>query len=133
LQFALGNLGVLHAISGDFGKARDLFSQQLEHSQRLGDQKGLAIAWLNLGCSERDLGNPVAARSYLCRADGQCRQLGNEFILCNILSEQAELSMIEGSWDEALAINRQALEMAECAGRVQIVQECRRRHKSLVR
>jgi tetratricopeptide (TPR) repeat protein len=131
LQHSTGNLGVLYAVSGQFEKAEKQFIQQLEHSQRLGDQKGIAIALMNQGCVKRDTNDYDASRGYLDRAERLCRELGNEYILCNVLSEQAELAMKLRQSGRARSTNQQALKTAQRAGRNQIIRECLARQKML--
>ena len=70
------NLGNIHCIRDEFGKAVEMYNKALEINQRLGLQEGLASDNCNLGTVYKNRGDKTKAREYYLKSIELFRKIG---------------------------------------------------------
>ena len=112
---ALGGLARV-ALRSDVAEARRLAHEALEVSEAAGDPRGRSNALHLLGVGAQMAGDLLEAKRWMTQRLALVREDRNEFL---IASEAGNLSMVErqlGNLDEAEALVREALEIAERRG-----------------
>jgi len=109
------NLGLTLRGAGRLEAARDVLSGLREPLQAPGLEIRLASLYAVLGSIERELGNPVQARSWLDRSEALHRQLDNPAEHTALLVDRARLELEQDQPELAERYARQALEEARRA------------------
>ncbi|MEP6943095.1 MAG: tetratricopeptide repeat protein [Betaproteobacteria bacterium] len=111
---ALIGAGELVRQQGEYAAARVLFLESLDISKRLGDDRGVAAAQVNIGLVDYHLGDYDGARVLLDQSTAAQRALGDQAGLAFSLNtlgmlraEQGAYAQTRTLYEESLAIRRQ--------------------------
>jgi len=111
----LNTLGAAAGLQGDFLSSHDLGRQSLQIDRETGDRINEAIALSNLGLCSLKLGDLAQARCELDAALQLVRANGDRAIEGAALGHLSALSLLQGDETRALALARQALDIAQAA------------------
>ena len=95
---ASNNLASVAHLRGDAGVALSLYRQALLEYQRLGDRRGTAETYHNLGLTFRDMAAWPDAHGATAEAVRHAEQLGEPALMALAILGQAELQVEAGEW-----------------------------------
>ena len=115
---ALVALAEVDAASGNHTPAQARYRQGLDLHQRIGDSRGVAADYNNLGLMAREVGDLAEARRYFERALALNRQNGRDEIAATNLVNLAGLASLAGDLAAAAVLYQSALASWRAAGEV---------------
>ena len=104
MAVALGNLGTIAHMRGEFAAAVEYYRDAIELSTDDGDADGLAVYLHNLARSELALGRAEPGLAALRESLALARRLGYREVIAYCLGGLAELAMIEDDPERAAAM-----------------------------
>jgi ATP/maltotriose-dependent transcriptional regulator MalT/DNA-binding SARP family transcriptional activator len=118
LTEARKELGITFGMCGEFAKALDELKAVLDIYQAQGDAYNIAHVSDQLGITLASIGRLDESVGHLERARVRWQKLGNEELLIQTLTNLAMIHYLQGEFDRAEEVNRQALEKARQRGGV---------------
>jgi tetratricopeptide (TPR) repeat protein len=98
---ALGNIGNCHVQFGQYAEAREIYRQQLALAERMGEKKGICLAWGNLAKASHRLGQEQRAREEVVSAIAVGEKMGLKYFLPEQYLLLAEVRLALGLLPEA--------------------------------
>ena len=121
ISIAIGNIGNVYLNSGSYEPALKCYALNLKMAMDLGDQLGVAIVMWNQAMAHIAQDDLIAAEQLLSKAIALGRSLDTPYELSDFLSTQAALYAKAGRWEESLAANNEALQLAQSVDRQPLV------------
>lgn len=109
----LNNEGTIYRLMENFDKAEQLFLESLELKKQLGDQKGVANTYTNLGNMKADEGKNKEAFRYFFKSQQIENQLKNDEGIAKNYNNLANLHLLGSSLDSAIWYAKKGLKIAE--------------------
>jgi len=116
LSLYMGNLGIACSYKGQYSKAEEYYSKQLEICERLGDRHGIATVTANMGELFRNTNNLKKAMECYNRAHNLFEEMG-DVNRCGIITGNIGIIFYQrGEFENAISNYRMALETLENSG-----------------
>lgn len=112
MAWAIKNLGIAHAISGDITAALSTTRQALDLYEKLGDTYGAGVCHHEIGVCLEKQGNISGAEYHYRQALRNWEALGNAYDLANTLNSLGVCYYLKGNYNEALARFQDSLDIA---------------------
>jgi predicted ATPase/DNA-binding SARP family transcriptional activator/DNA-binding CsgD family transcriptional regulator len=116
---ALGGMGWLAELHGDYEPARAAYEESLKLSQKMGDKRNLAASLNSLGSVALSQGDYERARTLLEESLSVFRELGNERNIASGSNALGELAFSQDDRVRAVRLFEEALRLARKAGDMQ--------------
>ncbi len=97
------NIGVAHQKLGNYKQAREYYQKSLAMARERSSWQDIALLTANLGTTAMEEGNYTEARFYLKRAIAIKDSIGMDYSLAHSFNSLAEINMLEGKYDSAMA------------------------------
>ncbi len=114
--WALHQLGNIAYLQGNYAEARQLYQQNLETCERLGNQSGKATTLHQLGMIAQDQGNYAEARWLYQQSLEIDERLGDQSGKATALHQLGNIAYLQGDYAEARRLYQQSLEIDEHLG-----------------
>lgn len=121
---ALGNLGVLALMVGDYAGGQDYLAQSQVLFARVGDRRGELLGLSNLGSIAHGQGDLIQAAGYYLRAVALAQEIGDRLSECEALDMLAYLRLDQLQTAAALARFTEALVIARELKLADYIIEC---------
>jgi tetratricopeptide (TPR) repeat protein len=115
LGAALVGQAAILADQGDPAAAMDRFEDYREWAVEAGDLRAQAEALLDLGTTQRQLGDPVGSAARTAEAESLVRRMGDGALLARVLDAQARIASDEGRWPDVVRLATEAVLTAKSA------------------
>jgi tetratricopeptide (TPR) repeat protein len=109
LGAALVGQAAILADQGDPAAAMGRFEAYREWAVEAGDRRAQAEALLNLGNTQRQLGDPVGGAARSAEAEALVRRMGDGALLARVLDGQARIASDEGRWPDVVRLATEAV------------------------
>jgi len=113
IAVALGNLGYIEQIRGNFDRAKEYHMRSLAIEEELNSKEGTAAQLGNLGSIEQVRGNLDDAKDYLMRSLLLYVEIGHKIGEVNVLSGLGLIEQIQGNLDCAQKYHTQSLNISK--------------------
>jgi len=113
---SIDDLGKVHWLRGDYGRALAAFREGLQMRQGLGDSRGIALSLNNLGLALQDSGHYREARETFEQSLELRRQIGDLLGMVASLNNMGTLAQDEQDHARALVFFQEALGVARDVG-----------------
>jgi tetratricopeptide (TPR) repeat protein len=112
VAWALGNLGIIASLAGNFSASDALAAESIEIFRELGHERGIVIQTHNRALAAVATGDYVQARLLLEQSLASAEHLGSDQYAGNALCDLGIVDLYERRYDEALPRFARALESA---------------------
>ena len=109
LGAALVGQAAILADRGDPAAAIERFESYRTWAVEAGDLRAQAEALLNLGNTQRQLGDPVGGAARSAEAEALVRRMGDGALLARVLDGQARIASDEGRWPDVVRLAAEAV------------------------
>ena len=109
LGAALVGQAAILADRGDPAAAMGRFEAYREWAVEAGDLRAQAEALLNLGNTQRQLGDPIGGAARSAEAEALVRRMGDGALLARVLDGQARIASDEGRWPDVVRLATEAV------------------------
>jgi serine phosphatase RsbU (regulator of sigma subunit) len=109
----LNNIGTVYEDLAKFGKAEEYFLMAIEVRKPIGDNRGLAITFANLGELMNHNGDPDKAIDYLSRAAGYAKKSGATDIELTIYEYISDAYINKADYQKALEFTKMQAELKD--------------------